>query len=245
MSEHSEQKALDLDKMSPWAHGVMRFRTPEQLKYCLLLVPESRGGEPSELPETDLSETSASSHSGYQPTEEFQIAASSMDRRWTEDADLAGRRSEQQAQIHGWIPTLQLAYTAVGWMTMVKRGTPDVADQRLERYSSTVVPAGKAGRHRSSANSARAVREFIRSSRVAQLVLLLLVLLMTSMVVGDGVLTPAQKEGLGIHPTRVAPEGAMWRAGMHLPGDVMSAADALQPRQRREGAPGHSIPQYT
>ena len=42
-------------------------------------------------------------------------------------------------------------------------------------------------------HACRAVREFIRSSRVAQLVLLLLVLLMTSMVVGDGVLTPARK----------------------------------------------------
>ena len=39
---------------------------------------------------------------------------------------------------------------------------------------------------------APALRKLFRSSRVAQTLLLLLVLMMTAMVIGDGVLTPAQ-----------------------------------------------------
>ena len=51
------------------------------------------------------------------------------------------------ALVGGAFALYSLIARYIGFTPGLQRGTPDVADQRLERYSSTVVPAGKAGRH--------------------------------------------------------------------------------------------------
>ncbi|KAK9828620.1 hypothetical protein WJX72_001128 [[Myrmecia] bisecta] len=66
-------------------------------------------------------------------------------------------------------------------------GKPTLEDRGLERYS--VYPTRV--QHEQCSPAAR-IRAFFRNSGAAQMVLLLVVVLMTSLVIGDGVLTPEQ-----------------------------------------------------
>ena len=76
----------------------------------------------------------------------------------------------------------------IGFVPGLKEGSPTAGDLSLGRYSSNARP----GSPLSSKLIAKRLRSYIRSNRSLQLAMLLLVLLMTAMVIADGVLTPAQ-----------------------------------------------------